>query len=67
MVSSIIDAVKPLDEKIEASHVSLFSGAAPIQLTDEGYFIKDYGLKFLLQIEFLVTFWPLLKQLSLRN
>ena len=41
MVSSIIDAVKPLDEKIEASHVSLFSGAAPIQLTDEGYFIKD--------------------------
>ena len=51
MVSSIIDAVNPLDEKIEASHVSLFSGAAPIQLTDEGYFIKDYGLKFLLQIQ----------------
>ena len=51
MVSSIIDAVKPLDEKIEASHVSLFSGAASIQLTDEGYFIKDYGLKFLLQIQ----------------
>ncbi len=36
LVSGIIDTVKPLDEKIEASEVSLFSGSAPIKIGDDG-------------------------------